>query len=50
LGQSARAVETLAAALKADYWVAWHQENRSKALHEYIQSVKNNAARLPLTR
>ena len=36
----------LAAPLKADYWVAWHQENRSKALHQYIQIVKNNAARL----
>jgi hypothetical protein len=32
--------------LKADYWIAWHQENRSKALHQYIQVVKNNAARL----
>lgn len=36
----------LAEPLKADYWVAWHQENRSKALHQYIQIVKNEAARL----
>ena len=34
----------LAVPLKADYWVAWHQENRSKALHHYVQIVKNNAA------
>jgi DNA-binding transcriptional LysR family regulator len=34
----------LAAPMKADYWVAWHQENRSKALHQYVQIVKNNAA------
>jgi DNA-binding transcriptional LysR family regulator len=31
---------------KADYWIAWHQENRSKALHQYIAIVKNKAARL----
>jgi len=37
----------LATPVKADYWVAWHQENRSKALHQYIQIVKKNAARLP---
>jgi DNA-binding transcriptional LysR family regulator len=37
----------LAAPLKADYWVAWHQENRSKALHQYVQIIKNNAAGLP---
>jgi DNA-binding transcriptional LysR family regulator len=36
----------LAAPLKADYWVAWHQENRSKALQQYIEIVKSNAARL----
>jgi DNA-binding transcriptional LysR family regulator len=36
----------LAAPLKADYWIAWHRENRSKALHQYIGIVKSNAARL----
>jgi len=36
----------LAAPMKADYWIAWHQENRSKALHQYIKIVKNNAAQL----
>jgi len=36
----------LAAPIKADYWVAWHQENRSKALHQYVQIVKHEAARL----
>jgi len=36
----------LAVPIKADYWVAWHQENRSKALHQYVQIVKNNAAGL----
>jgi DNA-binding transcriptional LysR family regulator len=36
----------LAEPVKADYWVAWHQENRSKALQQYIQIVKSNAARL----
>ena len=36
----------LAEPLTADYWIAWHQENRSKALQQYIQIVKKNAARL----
>jgi DNA-binding transcriptional LysR family regulator len=36
----------LADPVKADYWIAWHRENRSKALHQYIAIVKNNAARL----
>lgn len=36
----------LAEPVKADNWIAWHQDNRSKALHQYIQIVKNNAARL----
>lgn len=28
---------------KADYWIAWHRENRSKALLEYIAIVKKEA-------
>ena len=36
----------LATALKADYWIAWHQENRSKALLQYIEVVKKQAALL----
>jgi DNA-binding transcriptional LysR family regulator len=36
----------LAEPVTADYWIAWHQENRSKALQQYIQIVKNNAASL----
>jgi len=36
----------LAVPAKADYWIAWHQENRSKALHQYIQIVKSKAERL----
>jgi DNA-binding transcriptional LysR family regulator len=33
----------LAAAAKADYWIAWHRENRSKALIEYIEIIKRQA-------
>ncbi len=29
--------------LKADYWIAWHRENRSKALLRYIEIVKKEA-------
>jgi DNA-binding transcriptional LysR family regulator len=36
----------LAAAAKADYWIAWHRENRSKALMQYIEVVKKQAAAL----
>ena len=36
----------LAAAAKADYWIAWHRENRSKALAQYIEIVKKQAASL----
>jgi DNA-binding transcriptional LysR family regulator len=36
----------LAAPLKVDYWIAWHRENRSKALHQYIEIVRSNATRL----
>ena len=30
----------LAASVKADYWIAWHRENRSKALQQYTEIVK----------
>jgi DNA-binding transcriptional LysR family regulator len=33
----------LAVAAKADYWIAWHRENRSKALRQYIEIVKKVA-------
>ncbi len=33
----------LAAAVKADYWIAWHRENRSKALSQCIEIVKRQA-------
>lgn len=33
----------LTAAAKADYWIAWHRENRSKALIEYIEIIKRQA-------
>ena len=32
--------------VKADYWIAWHPDNRSKALQQFIQIVKKEAARL----
>jgi DNA-binding transcriptional LysR family regulator len=28
---------------KVDYWIAWHSENHSKALHQYIEIVKKEA-------
>jgi DNA-binding transcriptional LysR family regulator len=34
----------LANAEKADYWIAWHHENHSKALLQYIEVVKKQAA------
>jgi LysR family transcriptional regulator, benzoate and cis,cis-muconate-responsive activator of ben and cat genes len=34
----------LAIAAKADYWIAWHRENHSKALLQYIEAVKKQAA------
>jgi len=34
----------LAAPAKADYWIAWHRENRSNALLEYVEVVKKQAA------
>ena len=36
----------LKSAAKADYWIAWHSENRSKALGQYIEVVKKQAAAL----
>ena len=36
----------LATAAKADYWIAWHRENHSKALGQYIEVVKKQAADL----
>jgi DNA-binding transcriptional LysR family regulator len=30
----------LADSAKADYWIAWHRENRSKALSQYVEIVK----------
>ncbi len=35
---------SLAIAAKADYWIAWHRENHSKALLQYIEVVKKQAA------
>lgn len=37
----------LAAAAKADYWIAWHRENRSRALGQYIEIIKKQAALSP---
>jgi len=34
----------LATAARADYWIAWHRENRSKALLQYIEVVKRQAS------
>lgn len=36
----------LAETVKADYWIAWHCENRSKALQQYIEVVKRQAGSL----
>jgi hypothetical protein len=33
----------LANTTKADYWIAWHRENHSKALLQYIEVVKKQA-------
>ena len=33
----------LATDMKADYWIAWRRENRSKALSRYIEIVKREA-------
>jgi len=37
----------LAATTKADYWIAWHRENHSKVLLQYIEVVKEQAALAP---
>jgi DNA-binding transcriptional LysR family regulator len=37
----------LAIAAKADYWIAWHRENHSKALLQYIEVIKKRAALVP---
>ncbi len=34
----------LAVAARADYWIAWHRENHSKALGQYIEIVKKESA------
>ena len=34
----------LASAARADYWIAWHRENHSTALLQYIDVVKKQAA------
>ena len=34
----------LALAAKAEYWIAWHHENRSRALAQYIEIIKQQAA------
>jgi DNA-binding transcriptional LysR family regulator len=34
----------LATAAKADYWIGWHRGNHSKALRQYIEVVKREAA------
>jgi DNA-binding transcriptional LysR family regulator len=33
----------LATSAKADYWIAWHRENRSKALGQYVEIVRKEA-------
>jgi len=33
----------LAVPVKADYWIAWHRENNSKTLGQYIEIVKKEA-------
>ena len=33
----------LASAAKVDYWIAWHRENHSKALGQYVEIVKQAA-------
>ena len=33
----------LADSAKADYWIAWHRENHSKVLEQYIEIVKKEA-------
>ena len=35
----------LRTAAKVDHWIAWHRENHSKALRQYIEVVKKQAAK-----
>jgi DNA-binding transcriptional LysR family regulator len=37
------AFRPLAVPAKAEYWVAWHRDNRSKGLHQFIDILKNEA-------
>lgn len=37
------AFRPLATAAKAEYWIAWRRENRSRALSQYIEVVKKEA-------
>jgi DNA-binding transcriptional LysR family regulator len=32
--------------VKVDHWIAWHRENQSKALRQYIEVVKKQAAKM----
>jgi DNA-binding transcriptional LysR family regulator len=34
----------LTEAVKADYWIAWHRENRSKVLCQYVKIAREAAA------
>jgi DNA-binding transcriptional LysR family regulator len=36
-------IRPLATSAKVDYWMAWHRENRSRALLEYVKVVKMHA-------
>ena len=46
LAHSGLVFRPLIVPVKADHWVAWHQDNRSKALHQYIKIVKKEAGAL----
>jgi DNA-binding transcriptional LysR family regulator len=37
----------LAASPKADYWIAWHRENSSRALNQYVEVLKKEAVARP---
>jgi len=37
------ALRPLTPAVKSDYCIAWNRDNDSKALHQYIEIVKNLA-------
>ena len=39
------AFRPLATMAKADYWIAWHRENHSRSLRQYVEIVKKHAAR-----